>query len=304
MRAQPVVPEPHPSPISISFGGTKVVTSCGTSANKMQSRSEKFGSQRGLLKGSNTYLAKIALALQSVPRRMLTFSQLMDKLAPLIRKDRKAAENNIRVCLSSNKCFIKVPVVPDAVDSKRNYWKLDYGQISAKMVRRHFKGILNHFPELASKVKTEKAVQVRCEVKFSSPFSIESLLKTDEAPTARASTPPPRSSSPVRAEQPLQSAGTKRSLSQGSAEPPLRPTPAGSSSISSAGGSTSRGAAAAAAGAAAGAAEPMRRMSVCTGPSFPIYTRARPAPYFSSQPSSYITYPVPAFTRDALQFWL
>lgn len=32
----------------------------------------------------------------------------MDKLAPLICEDRKSIENNIRVCLSANKCFVKV----------------------------------------------------------------------------------------------------------------------------------------------------------------------------------------------------
>uniref|UniRef100_A0A3P8TBZ2 Fork-head domain-containing protein n=1 Tax=Amphiprion percula TaxID=161767 RepID=A0A3P8TBZ2_AMPPE len=122
--------------------------------------------------------------------------KLMDKMAPLICEDRQSVENNIRVCLSTNKCFVKIPVVPGAQDSKRNYWKLDYSQITAKMVRRHFKGIMHLFPELASKVETEKlnrqqehqpaacrAVQVRSEMKFSSPFSIESLLKRDSPST-------------------------------------------------------------------------------------------------------------------------
>lgn len=34
----------------------------------------------------------------------------MDKLAPLLCEDRKAVENNIRVCLSTHKCFVKVSV--------------------------------------------------------------------------------------------------------------------------------------------------------------------------------------------------
>ncbi|GLD65833.1 uncharacterized protein AKAME5_001727600 [Lates japonicus] len=80
----------------------------------------------------------------------------------------------------------------------------------------HFKGILHLFPELASKLETEneirpsaphspeaaacKAVQIRCEVKFSSPFSIESLLKRD-CPSPRPPRPSPLSSVQVRAEQ-------------------------------------------------------------------------------------------------------
>ncbi|XP_078032221.1 forkhead box protein H1-like [Epinephelus lanceolatus] len=271
----------------------------------MQYRTEKFGaqlplfapassSQRGLLRKSTTYLAKIAVVLQDAPAKMLTFTQLMDRLAPLISEDRKSVENNIRVCLSSNKCFVKIPVVPDSLDSKRNYWKLDHSQITAKMVRRHFKGILLLFPELASKVETEntsrpsercsalhspepaacRAVQVKCEVKFSSPFSIESLLKRD-SPSARASRASPLCRVPVRAEQ----------------QP-------GSSPICSAGGSTHRGLT------ANGAAQPIKRTHVCSQSSFPVCTRASAAPYFTSPHSGYITYSVPAFTHDALCFWL
>ncbi|XP_033492646.2 uncharacterized protein LOC117263435 [Epinephelus lanceolatus] len=298
----------------------------------MQNRTEKFGaqlplfapassSQRGLLRKSTTYLAKIAVVLQDAPAKMLTFTQLMDRLAPLISEDRKSVENNIRVCLSSNKCFVKIPVVPDSLDSKRNYWKLDHSQITAKMVRRHFKGILLLFPELASKVETEntsrpsercsalhspepaacRAVQVKCEVKFSSPFSIESLLKRD-SPSARASRASPLCRVPVRAEQQPPSThrphGTKRSFSWDSEEPLLLQASAGSSPICSAGGSTHRGLT------ANGAAQPIKRMHVCSQSSFPVCTRASAAPYFTSPHSGYITYSVPAFTHDALCFWL
>uniref|UniRef100_A0A3Q1IVB8 Fork-head domain-containing protein n=1 Tax=Anabas testudineus TaxID=64144 RepID=A0A3Q1IVB8_ANATE len=223
----------------------------------MQNRSEKLGAQlqqRGLLRKSTTYLAKIAVVLQEAPGKMLTFTQLMDKLAPLLCEDRKSVENNIRVCLSTHKCFVKVsiPVVSGSLESKRNYWKLDSSQITAKMVRRHFKGILQLFPDLLSKVETEnrsrpsepcsalhspeaaacRAVQIRCEVKFSSPFSIESLLKRD-SPGARTSRASPLCSLPVRAEQqprlPNTPVGTKRSFSWDCEEPLLLQAPAGSS---------------------------------------------------------------------------
>ncbi|TWW65151.1 hypothetical protein D4764_21G0000510 [Takifugu flavidus] len=112
-------------------------------------------SQQRLFRKSSTYLAKIAVVLQCAPEKMLTFPQLMDHLMPIMSENRRSFENNIRVCLSTNKCFVKIPVVPDSLDSKRKYWKLDSSQITAKMARRHFKGILQLFPELASKVEAE-----------------------------------------------------------------------------------------------------------------------------------------------------
>ncbi|TMS18623.1 Forkhead box protein H1 [Larimichthys crocea] len=202
---------------------------------------ENFGAQQHLFRKSTTYLAKIAVVLQDAPDKMLTFTQLMDKLTPLISEERKSVENNIRVCLSTNKCFVKIPVVPDSLDSKRNYWKLDPSQITAKMVRRHFKGILQLFPELASKVEME----------------------TTSRPSEHCS------------------------------------ASARSSPMCSTGGSTHQGLA------ANGAAKPIKkRMHVYTEASFPVYTRASAAPYFSSPHSSYITYSVPTFTHDALRFWL
>ncbi|KAK5911341.1 hypothetical protein CgunFtcFv8_005526 [Champsocephalus gunnari] len=273
----------------------------------MQTRPEKFGSlsspasssQRGLFRKSTTYLAKIAVTLQDAPGTMLTFTQLMDRLAPLIPDGIVTIENNIRVCLSNNKCFVKIPGVPDLI--RKNYWKLDSGQITAKMARRHFKGILQLFPELASKVETEnlsrasrncsavpspepaacRGVQIRCEVKFSSPFSIESLLKRD-SPSGRASRTSPLSSVPLKVDY--------QSFSWDSEE--FLQASGGSSPICSTGGSTHCGL----------AAKPIR-MHVCTESSFPLYTRARAAPYFSSPHSSYITYSVPTFTQDALGFY-
>ncbi|XP_029023134.1 forkhead box protein H1 [Betta splendens] len=257
----------------------------------MQNRTEKLAAAphpRFLRSSSATYLAKVALVLQEAPDKMLTFSQLMDKMAPCFPEDRKPFENNIRVCLSSNKCFIKIPMVLGSTQSKRNYWKLDCSQITAKMVRRHFKGILQLFPELASKVETENASgpAVPCSavhspgasacrsvpsrpVKFSGPFSIESLLK--RSPPARGSRASPLSSLQVGAEQ--------------------HP---GRSLVCSPGGATLHGLA------ADGATAHVRGRHPRCDILFPGYTAASAAPYFSS----YITHPVPAFTHDALYFRL
>ncbi|XP_008330219.1 forkhead box protein H1-like isoform X1 [Cynoglossus semilaevis] len=270
-------------------------------ADEMQNRRQKFGTQLHLdvlFRKCPTYLAKIAVVLQTAPGKMLTFTQVMDRLVPVLSEDRRSVENNTRVCLSTYLCFIKIPVVPNSPHSKKNYWKLDSSQITAKMVRRHFRGILQLFPELATKMETEawsaplvpcsalhspepaarKSEENKCEAKFSSPFSIESLLKRD-SPTSRSSRPPPLSSVQVT------QVGIKRSLCWNSAETVLLQASPGITPVCSTGGSTHQGLVA-------------KRMHLNSEPPFPLYTRADP------YPSSYITYSVPAFSHDALCFRL
>ena len=225
--------------------------------------------------------------------------------------------NNLSSIYKPCVVFVQIPCVPDLI--RKNYWKLDSGQITAKMARRHFKGILQLFPELASKVETEnlsresrncsavpspepaacRGVQIRCEVKFSSPFSIESLLKRD-SPSARASRASPLSSVPLKVDyqqqRSIQKVWNKKSFSWDSEEPLFLQASPGSSPICSTGGSRHCGLT------ASGVAKPIR-MHLCTESSFPVYTRARAAPHFSSPHSSYITYSVPTFTQDALGFY-
>ncbi|XP_029701462.1 forkhead box protein C1-B-like [Takifugu rubripes] len=269
-------------------------------------------SQQRLFRKSSTYLAKIAVVLQCAPEKMLTFPQLMDHLMPIMSENRRSFENNIRVCLSTNKCFVKIPVVPDSLDSKRKYWKLDSSQITAKMARRHFKGILQLFPELASKVEAEnrsrtlggqgslkapeaaaaaaRRVQNRREVKFSGPFSIESLLKRD-GPSARTSRSSPLSGAQVRAEQQPRF-GPHRSFRWDSGEPLLLHRPSGHTPVCSAGGSTHQG------------LTGDQAKKILTGASWPVPSRTSAAPHFTSAHSSYIRYTLPAFTHDALHFCL
>uniref|UniRef100_A0A3B3H2H5 Fork-head domain-containing protein n=1 Tax=Oryzias latipes TaxID=8090 RepID=A0A3B3H2H5_ORYLA len=191
------------------------------------------GTRREVYGNASTYLAKIAVALHDAPDQMLTFTQLIQKMEPLISEGRKSVENNIRVCLSTHRCFRKIPVVPDPVTTKRNYWKLDSSQITTKMVRRHLKDLLHLFPELASKVETGSKNQrsgkqsvlcspqpaacddARVNGKFSSSFSIENLLKKDTTPARPLRAFPP-SILLVKAEQHLcsdhRSAGEKTHL--------------------------------------------------------------------------------------------
>ncbi|XP_036421397.1 LOW QUALITY PROTEIN: forkhead box protein H1 [Colossoma macropomum] len=157
---------------------------------------ESKGAQRRKYKRYTkaTYVGLLAYVIQDSPNKMLTFRQIMEKLGVFVSGDRKGLENNIRVCLSSNKCFVKVPVDPDSPNAKRNFWKVDESCITPKMLRRHFSDMTAMLPSLIPQG------QGKCEsgtvldppspasgskesnraIKFSSPFSIESLLKKDD----------------------------------------------------------------------------------------------------------------------------
>uniref|UniRef100_A0A4W5N4I6 Fork-head domain-containing protein n=1 Tax=Hucho hucho TaxID=62062 RepID=A0A4W5N4I6_9TELE len=157
----------------------------------LRRKNQRYGKKK-----STTYLGLIVYVIQVSRDKMLTFSQLMDKLGAFLSGDRKGIENNIRVYLSSNDCFVKVQVSPYMPHSKKNFWKVDESQITAKMARRHFKGILDLFTELSTKVRMEAEqiserfsavysptptltsphMQKNNEVNFSSPFSVESIL--------------------------------------------------------------------------------------------------------------------------------
>nr|XP_057902536.1 forkhead box protein H1-like [Doryrhamphus excisus] len=242
---------------------------------------------------STTYLARIAVVLQDAPDKMLTFAQLMDRLGPLIKEDRKSIKNNIRVCLSTSKCFVKIPLFGNSVVSKRNFWKLDLSQLTHKMVRRHFKDLLDFFPELtsrgedaqnvgvlpsSSKASSCDSVQIRCEVKFSGPFSIESLLKRD-SPAPRAS---PRCGMPALAHE-----------HHSTPRPQKRRPSWDTEELLCMHFSTARG--------GTHPADSATKFSkrVRTDPAFPVYSRLGGGAYFSSSYTPYMT-----FTHDAHRFSL
>uniref|UniRef100_A0A672KVI1 Si:ch211-239d6.2 n=1 Tax=Sinocyclocheilus grahami TaxID=75366 RepID=A0A672KVI1_SINGR len=115
--------------------------------------------------------------------------QLMNAVMLFVDGDRKGLENNIRVCLSSNSCFVKVPINPECPYAKHFFWKVDESKITPKILRRHFSGLRDVFPDFyenmeMSSVKNEMENRATCkrpeaENKFSSPFSIESLLQRE-----------------------------------------------------------------------------------------------------------------------------
>ncbi|KAG1947370.1 forkhead box protein H1 [Pimephales promelas] len=135
-----------------------------------------------------TYLGLIASVIQNAPEKRLTFYELMNAVTIFVDGDRKGIENNIRVCLSSNNCFVKVPINPQLPNAKRNFWKVDDSKITPKILRRHFRGLCDVFPDLyENKNATERATwkHPEAEKKFTSPFSIESLLQRESSASVR-----------------------------------------------------------------------------------------------------------------------
>lgn len=179
-------------------------------------------------------------------------------------------------------------MIPNSLNRKKNYWKLDCSQITAKMVRRHFNGLLLFFPELASKLEMEKldralpspqpasrrADPVRSEVKFTGPFSIESLLKRDSPPSQTSTA----SHLSGMEQQPLPTT-PKRDFICYPVEPVILQSSNCFSHIGSAGGSTDHTLI------ANRAVEPIRWS--------PVHHHPSSAPYFTSAQHSFITYPAP-----------
>ncbi|XP_055075452.2 forkhead box protein Q1 [Misgurnus anguillicaudatus] len=138
-----------------------------------------------------TYLGLIAYAIQNAPEKRLTFCELMNAIGALVDGDRKGLENNIRVCLSLNDCFVKVPINPECPNARRNFWKVDGSKITPKMLRRHFSSMRDILPDIHENtestsaknptVNNSKGTEAK---KFTSSFSIESILRREcSAPT-------------------------------------------------------------------------------------------------------------------------
>ncbi|XP_073786924.1 uncharacterized protein isoform X1 [Danio rerio] len=161
------------------------------------SSSQSSGAPRRMKQcAAGTYTGLIAYAIRESPDKKLTFKQIMKKLEPFVFGEKRNFENNIRVCLSAKKCFVKVPVDPDYPNPKKNFWKVDESCITPKLFQRHFKYIMPMFPD--NSIQTQwvhkcedkpsapekllpvcKVTENKSEVKFTGPFSIESLLKSD-----------------------------------------------------------------------------------------------------------------------------
>ncbi|XP_016113266.1 forkhead box protein H1-like [Sinocyclocheilus grahami] len=142
-----------------------------------------------------TYLGLIAYVIQNAPQKKLMFHELMNAVTIFVDGDRKGLENNIRVCLSANNCFVKVPINPECPNAKRNFWKVDDSKITPKILRRHFSGLRNVFPDFCESMEIPSVKNAtdnkstfkrpEAEKKFTSPFSIESLLQRESSAPVR-----------------------------------------------------------------------------------------------------------------------
>ncbi|XP_069051381.1 forkhead box protein H1 [Lepisosteus oculatus] len=135
---------------------------------------------------TQTYLGLIASVIQQSPTRRLTFLQIMKNLNGFVSGQKKKLENCVRVTLTSNKCFVKVPVNPENPKGKKSFWEFDETRITPVLFRRHFKGLEGTFTHLAQRMSrgakenspssaTPSAAK-QPNTKFTGSFSIESIL--------------------------------------------------------------------------------------------------------------------------------
>ncbi|XP_016072132.1 PREDICTED: forkhead box protein H1 [Miniopterus natalensis] len=85
-----------------------------------------------------TYLAMIALVIQTAPSRRLKLAQIIRQVQamfPFFREDYEGWKDSIRHNLSSNRCFRKVPKDPAKPKAKGNFWAVDVSLIPAEALR-------------------------------------------------------------------------------------------------------------------------------------------------------------------------
>ncbi|XP_053251049.1 forkhead box protein H1 [Podarcis raffonei] len=85
-----------------------------------------------------TYLAMIALAIQTSPSRKLKLSQIIQEIStlfPFFKEGYQGWKDSIRHNLSSNDCFYKVLKDPSKPKAKGNFWTVDVNRIPPEALK-------------------------------------------------------------------------------------------------------------------------------------------------------------------------
>ncbi|XP_018418144.1 PREDICTED: forkhead activin signal transducer 3-like [Nanorana parkeri] len=107
------------------------------STDEPRKKTKKKNYQR-YAKPPYSYLAMIALVIQSAPDRRLKLSQILHEIStlfPFFKGDYQGWKDSIRHNLSSNDCFKKVLKDPLKPQAKGNYWTVDVSRIPADAMK-------------------------------------------------------------------------------------------------------------------------------------------------------------------------
>ncbi|KAM9308503.1 forkhead activin signal transducer 3-like [Gastrophryne carolinensis] len=117
-----------------------------TNEHRKKDKSKKKNYQR-YAKPPYSYLAMIALVIQSAPDRKLKLSQILHEIStlfPFFKGDYQGWKDSIRHNLSSNDCFKKVLKDPLKPHAKGNYWTVDVTRIPADAMKLQNTAVTRH----------------------------------------------------------------------------------------------------------------------------------------------------------------